>query len=279
MIDHEWRVLTGAGLSEVAALAARCLAVHGGLPLAAEPSFLQRRFAARAVTARDPAGRLIAAAGLRDDDGGGGPVAAWLALPEAVDHAGAAVLDAALAAGAVRVETEFLTVAAERLFARRALVPDRAEDVLRFDRRHGISAAALPAGITLREWSTGLAPRFHAVYAAAFRDRPGFPGWDVTQWTRWLVDDDFRPQASLLATGADGTDAGFVTSAAGWIVQVGVRPGWRGRGLGAALVCAALRRHDADAVLLDVAVGNPAVRLYRRLGFDPLGRRGTYRVA
>lgn len=53
------------------------------------------------------------------------------------------------------------------------------------------------------------------------------------------------------------------------LVQVQVAPGWQGRGLGEALV----RRLQEEAaaqrccVVLDVLKGNPARRLYERLGF------------
>jgi ribosomal protein S18 acetylase RimI-like enzyme len=141
---------------------------------------------------------------------------------------------------------------------------------------------ALPEGVTVREWTADLAARFHAVYAAAFGERPGFPGWSAERWVSWTAEDEgFRPGASLLATAADGADVGFVTSADGWIVQVGVPPAQRGRRLGAALVCAALQRQraaGATEVLLDVSVDNPAGELYRRLGFVPLGRRARYRA-
>ena len=92
-------------------------------------------------------------------------------------------------------------------------------------------------------------------------------------------DDDFRPGWSVLASVPGVGDAGFVTAALDWIVQVGVTPAARGRGLGAALVREALGRMQAAGATeawLDVNVDNPARRLYERLGFTDRGRRARF---
>ncbi|MFB9357088.1 GNAT family N-acetyltransferase [Actinoplanes nipponensis] len=179
------------------------------------------------------------------------------------------------------METESLTRAAEDLFAAHGLRQVFAEDVMRIDLARGVPDAPWPAGAQLASWSAVSAGRFHRVYAAAFRDRPGFPGWTADRWIADVSeDDDFRPQWSVLAGLPGLGDAGFVTAALDWIVQVGVVPAARGRGLGAALVVEALRRMRADGAThawLDVNVDNPAVRLYRRLGFEHRGRRARYR--
>jgi ribosomal protein S18 acetylase RimI-like enzyme len=123
--------------------------------------------------------------------------------------------------------------------------------------------------------------RFHAVYAAAFRERPGFPGWSADEWAGFIAgDDDFRPRWSVLATVPGIGDAGFVTGTVDWIGQVGVVPAARGRGLAAALIRESLTRMRADGAThawLDVNVDNPARRLYARLGFVDRGRRARYR--
>ena len=54
------------------------------------------------------------------------------------------------------------------------------------------------------------------------------------------------------------------------VVDISLLPEWRGRGIGAALLAllqAEVRAGRGEAVRLEVAVGNPAERLYRRLGF------------
>ncbi|MEV4637150.1 N-acetyltransferase [Actinoplanes sp. NPDC049548] len=192
--------------------------------------------------------------------------------------------EAARLGGAVTVETESLTARSRQLFAGRGLRQVFAEDVLRFDLgARGVPEVAWPSGTTVREWSDADAERFFRVYDAAFRERPGFPGWSAAQWIADVVDDDeFRPGWSLLASVPGLGDAGFVTAAVGWIVQVGVVPAARGRGLGAALVTEALRRmrsNGAEEAWLDVNVDNPAAGLYRRLGFEDRGRRARFQLA
>jgi ribosomal protein S18 acetylase RimI-like enzyme len=56
-------------------------------------------------------------------------------------------------------------------------------------------------------------------------------------------------------------------------LAVAVLPGFEGRGLGSAMIEALLvdARSRYNAVVLSVRVGNPAVRLYERLGFHTVG--------
>ena len=92
--------------------------------------------------------------------------------------------------------------------------------------------------------------------------------------------------AALAWAGTDGgpVPAGFVMarSAAGEaeIVGIGVLPAQRRRGIGGALLADALGRAaalGAQAVFLEVAEDNPAAAaLYRRAGFEPVGRRPGY---
>jgi mycothiol synthase len=137
-----------------------------------------------------------------------------------------------------------------------------------------------PAGTTLAEWSSASAVASFEPYEAAFRDRPGFPGFTRAEWIeRQTGNDLFLPQASLLAR-IDGVAAGFVISGAAWIGQVGVAPAFRRRGLAAALVTEALARQRAlghDTVYLHVNTNNPGgLATWRGLGFQRVGRRGRF---
>ncbi len=315
--DHggvEWRVGAAAEFGELAALVRRCLDRDGGLPLAVEDGFLRSRWLGERTTgiqARDGGGVLVAAGAVRPGPGGDGAVFGGLVDPAWRGAGlGGQLLDRGLEAargwgGAVVVETESWSRAAEELFVSRGLRRIFLEDVMRFDlaadgtvvgaatagsedpgRPAGNRPAGTgpgeddrPVGMGLEDWDGAGAARFFAVYEAAFRERPGFPGWSAGRWVEETVDEDFRPGWSLLATLPGIGDAGFVTAADGWIVQVGVVPAARGRGVGAALIGEALRRMRADGaaeVWLDVNVDNRAGDLYRRLGFEHRGRRGRY---
>lgn len=165
-----------------------------------------------------------------------------------------------------------------------------AEDVMRFDTHH-LSAdvdAPLPAGVALATWDESTTSDFFAAYVASFRERPGFPGWSRERWVDWTANDDgFRPDLTWVAL-AGVEPVGFITCGAdtaaetptGYIIQVGVRPDWRGRGLARALMVRALagwRDAGYPAVILDVNVNNPgARRLYERLGFTIIRRRGVF---
>ena len=287
-----WRTLTADDLAGVAGLAGRCLAGDGGLPLVTAEGFLRRRFAAEGGVGWgvvDAGGTLVAAGAVRPQETDGVRRAVCTGLVDPAYRGrgvGAELLDRALTKAAamadhVTVETEALTDPARELFTTRGLRQTFAEDVMRFDLAGTpVPEVALASGATVTTWSTATAERFFAVYQAAFRERPGFPGWSAQRWIDWTADDEeFRPQWSLLATDPVAGDVAFVTCAEGWIVQVGVRPDQRGRRLGAGLVVEALRRMRAvgrTEALLDVNVDNPAGELYQRLGFQTIGRRARF---
>jgi mycothiol synthase len=182
--------------------------------------------------------------------------------------------------GVVRLRTESLTPAAERLYQQFGFTQQFAEDVMRRDLQAALPAVPLPPDLVLAEWAPALAGQFFEAYQESFRERPGFPGWNAEQWIEWATGDEgFHPQMSLLAL--DGEQpVGFIICDDAWIVQVGTHPTWRGRGLGAALIVEALRRFaaaGAEHVTLDVNANNPtAARVYSRLGFEVVGRRARY---
>ena len=287
-----WRALAGGDLPALAALATRCVAADGGLPVAASPVFLARRYAGDGVASLggfDPAGVLVGAAAVRPVDGGYGAVAGQVDPASRGRGLGSHLLDWGLARAAERrevprVETEALTPEADRLYTSRGLVRTFAEDLMRRDLAGPAALRAPPAGAVFETWTDGNAAAFFAAYQASFPDRPGFPRWPAARWIGWISDgEDFRPDCSLLARAGDGTPIGFVACAAGWIVQAGVHPDHRRAGLGGALMAAALDRlraaGDTEA-LLDVNVNNPeAAALYRRLGFAVVGRRARYEPA
>ena len=85
--------------------------------------------------------------------------------------------------------------------------------------------ARWPNGSAILEWGDAAAGASFEVYEAAFRGRPGFPGWSRSEWIGRLTGDaDFVPEASLCVL-RNGAPAGFVVCSRGWIDQVGRRPG------------------------------------------------------
>ena len=140
--------------------------------------------------------------------------------------------------------------------------------------------ARWPRGSTLVEWGNSAAEASFEVYEAAFRERPGFPGWLRSEWIDALTDDDdFLPAASLCVL-LDGMPAGFVVCLTGWIDQVGVAPAHRRLGLASALVTEATARMRALGIgvaRLHVNGNNPgALAAWRRLGWRESGRRGRF---
>lgn len=287
-----WRSLGEPDLSALAELAGECLAADGGQPWAADPGYLRGRYLDGALARGGWRGAALvcASAVRRGGDGPGRPAVTtglvhpgWRrrglggsALAWAADQAGG------LGAAGLTAETESLGDGAHALYLARGLSQVFAEDVMQLAATAAPpTPAKTPAGLVLSSWDQSGPARFFAVYEASFRDRPGYPGWTQDRWVDWISDDDgFRAAWALLAT-VDGTDAGFIVAdAGGWIIQVGVIPAARGRGIGAALVIEAVRLMRAGGqtvITLNVNVDNPhAAALYLRLGFARVGRRARY---
>jgi mycothiol synthase len=186
-----------------------------------------------------------------------------------------------------RIVCEDVTDELVAAYRARGFVLAFAEEVMRYDLTRAFPHSSAPA-VGYRPWDAGSRGTFFAVYTAAFRERPGFPGWSEEEWLRWTGDDPtFRPDLSFLAT-RQGQALGFVTNAesekdpqrSGYLIQLGVAPRWRGQGLGTALTLRALqawRSAGRKAVVLHVNSNNPgALRLYQRLGFVRIKRRGAF---
>ncbi|KAB2351775.1 ribosomal protein S18-alanine N-acetyltransferase [Actinomadura rudentiformis] len=96
--------------------------------------------------------------------------------------------------------------------------------------------------------------------------------------------DQPRTRHYVIAESGDREIVGYAgLSAAGGqadVQTIGVRTGWRGAGIGAALLTELLdeaARRDSEAVFLEVRADNdPARRLYERFGFERVGLRKRY---
>ena len=63
------------------------------------------------------------------------------------------------------------------------------------------------------------------------------------------------------------------------LLLLAVDPAWRLRGIAGALIdhaCGIAATHGARRLLLEVREGNAALNLYRRMGFEQIGRRRGY---
>lgn len=102
--------------------------------------------------------------------------------------------------------------------------------------------------------------------------RVGAPADDAAHRARLLHRYD---AAQVIAI--DGTPAGLLkahrTDTEWVVIQIQILPALQGRGIGERVLNRVLRAADADAlpVTLKVIKGNPAKRLYDRLGFEIVG--------
>ena len=81
----------------------------------------------------------------------------------------------------------------------------------------------------------------------------------------------------------DDTPAGFVLSRHAAdeeeLLLIAVMPDFRGLGLGRELIAqlfAAARDRGATRMFLEMRKGNPAIKLYEKVGFEPIGSRPNY---
>jgi mycothiol synthase len=286
-----WRMLGEPELPAVQGLARECLSADGGQPFAANLGYLSECYLGRAQTRGGFSGpTLVCISSLRDAAAvqrAGDAITTGLVHPDwrrrgiggyAFDWA----RDRARGAGLV-AESEALNAGAHALYVSKGLHQVLAEDVMQLAALAQVPPAHPPMGLTLSEWGQADPSRFYAVYHAAFRDRPAFPGWSQARWVEWIRDDeDFRADWTLLAS-LGTADVGFIAGeTTGWIAQLGVVPSARGRGIGAYLIGEAVRRMRSggeSSVTLNVNIDNlPAAALYRRLGFTRIGGRARYRI-
>ena len=238
-----WPPLSDDDFDDLVALAARCLAADGGLPLVTDPGFLRRRWttpaSARSAT---PA----AAWSLPERFGTGRRSPGWW-IPR--PWRGARLAPAGLGTRPVparcTVETEALTPAAEALFASRGLRQVFAEDVMRIDLTGAVPAAGVAR--TAPSWRVvRTRPRSASPPCTTPRSGtgPAFQGGRPAEWIADVADDeDFRPDWSVLAT-VPGTRRRRIRHRPRWAGSC--RSAWlpaaRGHGLGAALVRESLAR-------------------------------------
>jgi mycothiol synthase len=148
---------------------------------------------------------------------------------------------------------------------------------------------AWPDGLTVRNARPDEPERIHEAHMDAFADHWDFRPQPFGQWRSFTVDrEDFDPSLWWLVEDGDEL-AGLSLNRwhfsgdpqYGWVEVLGVRPSWRRRGLGAALLRHSFRdfrTRGATRVGLGVDAENTtgAVRLYERVGMRVVQRNDIY---
>jgi len=298
-----WRALGSDDLAAIVELAAACHAADGGLAFMIEPGTLKGRYfpetPGAAIGAIDADGSLAACTTihLSSDAGTQRATIVGQVRPErrgrglgtylmrwSQAQVQTLLVRAAADRQLVQVSTESLTGPADRLYCTHGFAAVFEELVMRRDWSTPLPDRPLPPDVVLAIWQPALAEQFFQAYDAAFRERPGFPGWSAAEWVDWITDDDeLRPEWSLLARAGDRS-VGFLIGADGppdgFVLQVGVIPLHRRHGLASALLVEAMRRMQAAGAAstqLTVNANNPgAIQAYTQLGFVTIGRRARY---
>ena len=130
----------------------------------------------------------------------------------------------------------------------------------------------------LREGGAQDLPAVISVMQEAFDPRYG-EAWTSSQCLGMLS----LPGVWLTLASMDGRDVGFAlvrsTGEEAELLLLATRPAARGRGIGGALLRAAIeeaRDRRAATIFLEVRSGNDAIRLYQREGFGKIGERKAY---
>lgn len=116
------------------------------------------------------------------------------------------------------------------------------------------------------------------------------PHWREA-WTRQQVANSLAmPHTYAILVDAGGRELAGNEDAAGFVLArrapgeeelllIGVHPEQRGRGIGRQLIerfAELARDNGAERIFLEMRANNPAEALYRRCGFEPIGRRVNY---
>jgi mycothiol synthase len=133
----------------------------------------------------------------------------------------------------------------------------------------------LPPGVAIRTFKEGDGPLFHSIDTRAFEGQWGMSARPFEEWEqRNLSGERFQPDACFLAE-YEGQAAGVLMgrgwSAEAWVDSLAVLEGFRGRGIGGALLERAFRGfrdRGYRQVALNVDSANPtgATRLYEAHG-------------
>jgi ribosomal protein S18 acetylase RimI-like enzyme len=132
-------------------------------------------------------------------------------------------------------------------------------------------APVWPEGVAVRAYAEADAPAVHELLEEAFAENTE-EVLPFARWHPWMTNDPgFDPGVWFLAEAGAELAGVCLCWREGWVKDLAVRPSWRGRGLGEALLreaFAEFHRRGLETVGLKVDADNPtgAVRLYERVG-------------
>ena len=138
----------------------------------------------------------------------------------------------------------------------------------------GLPIPEPPAGIEVRALQAGEELQVHAAMEESFAEHWGTGAPPFEQWRAFMDAPGFDLGLVLVAVDGDeivGEVDSMGTPDAAWVNVLGVRPAWRGRGIGTLLLLRAfadLAGRGHRGVRLNVDAGNEtgATRLYERVG-------------
>jgi mycothiol synthase len=129
-------------------------------------------------------------------------------------------------------------------------------------------------GVFLRPMRAGEERDIHAVMEESFAEHGGATKPPFVVWRRFMDRPGFDAGLAILAVEREEIVGGVISTSASdaaWVRELAVRPAWRGRGIGTALLSSAfadLSRRGVAEVRLNVDAENQtgATRLYERAG-------------
>jgi len=217
-------------------------------------------------------------------------------LSAAMQRAGQIVRQRGRARGIFQARCATDDLASQRLFESGGMSQARVLLTILRPTLENLSPAHFPPNIAVRPYRVGTDEEaWVRAFNEAFADHwGGFMGMSLPLWTKYVHRPWFKPEISLVAW--DGAEmAGFghfiindeqnaLTGKKRALMRyIGVRPRWRGIGLGVALTRAGLiasRDNGMEACLSGVDSENVtgAHHIYEREGFETIRRQFMYRV-